>query len=426
MASIWFFEDKAAKFGPYSLLEMQGLIHIGRITRKTRVQKGSAGEWHTAGCLEVLFDQPAINLKSTPQSLQQKSLQQRRLRTTEVIPSNSSPLKRLPVDQQDASSSKQTHWFEGVACSLIVHCFILLVMGFIILHSIDQPQIEISTIFEDHDENEMIDSQIGLTELGVEVSQVNFVDLNVIPKPSLINLENQMDRSVDRMAKRIGNDLEGNLEKGSGFARSVFKRRLNRENAQTGAVQVSLIWEDVNDIDLHVFPPSKEHIWYSNKFSICKGRLDVDMNVSVPYSTEPVENIFWPFRKAPHGKYQVFVHYYRRNGGPTVTPILLMLTVDGKSFILEDQVRVGSPQKLVVSFDYPLTAKTKIALSVESKRREKKEKVALVELAKLEEFLEVNPKFAEQRFLQFAKRFQGTFAAEKAKLLAKGLTLGSR
>ncbi|QDT98380.1 DUF2135 domain-containing protein [Gimesia aquarii] len=426
MAQDWFFENKSTRFGPFTLLEMKGLIHIGRVTRKTRVQMGSTGEWYPAGRLKVLFDQSQEGIDSTAQCLPQKRRFQRPFRATRFSPIKSSSLKPFLMDDQDSFFFKQTHWMEGLACSFVVHFFILLVMGLIILRSIDQPQFEISTVLVEHEEDALIDSKIDLVELNVEVPQTDFIDLNVIPKHGLKNLESQVDRAIDHMARGIGIGREGDLEQGSGYARSVFKSRLKRENAQTGAVQVSLIWEDVNDIDLHVIPPSKEHIWYRHKTSICQGRLDVDMNVRFPFSIEPVENIFWPLRKAPDGEYQVYVHYYRCNGGPTVTPFQVMLTIDGKSFILEEQVREGAPKKLLVSFDYPLSAKTKLALSLESKRQEKKEKVALAELTKLEEFLKDKPHVAKQRYLQFAMRFRGTFAAAKAMKLAEGFTLGSR
>lgn len=424
MTQEWFFDDQSTQFGPFSLLEMKGLIHIGRITRETRVQNGSTGEWHTAGSLDVLFDQVATDEKGPAQGIPQRSVDAGK---SKPKPSSQSLLhKKLPEVEPNDSALNQTHWIVALAYSFMVHLLILLVMALFILSSIDESELKISSEFVDHEENQLLDSKIELEELGVEISQVNILDLNVVPKPNTVHLENQMKRSVDQISTGIENTVEGDLEQGTGFGFSKFKSRLKRENAQTGDVQVSLIWGDINDIDLHVVPPSKERIWYSHQRSRCRGFLDVDMNVSPPYSKEPVENIFWPKRKAPEGAYQIYVHYFAHNGGPILTPIEVMLTIDGEAFILKNEVEKGSTPKLIFSFDYPLSAKSKLTLSVDKKRREKKEKVALAELKKLEEFLKDKPQVAQQRYRKFAERFSGTFAAEKAIELAEGGTLDSQ
>ena len=85
--------------------------------------------------------------------------------------------------------------------------------------------------------------------------------------------------------------------------------RLRREGGKTGDVRVSLIWNNKNDLDLHVVPPSGEEVYYAHKNTRCGGELDVDMNVRGD-STKPVENIYWPAGGAPRGKYRVYVQNY--------------------------------------------------------------------------------------------------------------------
>lgn len=75
-------------------------------------------------------------------------------------------------------------------------------------------------------------------------------------------------------------------------------------------VRASLVWNNRNDLDLHVIAPSGEEIFYGHKESVCGGWLDVDMNVQGE-STKPVENVRWTRGQAPAGKYRVFVQNYR-------------------------------------------------------------------------------------------------------------------
>lgn len=75
-------------------------------------------------------------------------------------------------------------------------------------------------------------------------------------------------------------------------------------------VRASLIWNDRNDLDLHVIAPSGEEIFYGHKHSACKGWLDVDRNVQGE-TLKPVENIRWSKGDAPAGRYKVFVQNYR-------------------------------------------------------------------------------------------------------------------
>jgi len=86
-------------------------------------------------------------------------------------------------------------------------------------------------------------------------------------------------------------------------------KRLEREGGKSGSVQISLAWDDYNDLDLHLFCPSGERIYFNNRNSECGGELDVDMNVK-PVSNSPVENVVWT-SNPPKGTYKVGVHFYK-------------------------------------------------------------------------------------------------------------------
>ena len=89
-----------------------------------------------------------------------------------------------------------------------------------------------------------------------------------------------------------------------------FTRRLQREGGASGEIRISLLWNNTNDLDLHVTPPSGEEISFSHKKSKCGGVLDVDMNVSGNSKT-PIENVFWAHGSAPRGRYKVRVKQYK-------------------------------------------------------------------------------------------------------------------
>ncbi len=109
-----------------------------------------------------------------------------------------------------------------------------------------------------------------------------------------------------------------------------LQKRLQREEAKTGDVQISLMWDNSNDLDLHCTDPSGERIFYGHKRSLTAGELDVDMNARPPYSSQPVENIYWPTNGAPEGRYQVFVHHYSLHSPVDQTPYTVAIKHGGK------------------------------------------------------------------------------------------------
>lgn len=127
--------------------------------------------------------------------------------------------------------------------------------------------------------------------------------------------------------------------------------RLDRESAKTGDVQVSLMWSNRNDVDLHVLTPSGELINFAHRRSECRGTLDVDMNAE-RHSDKPVENIFWPTGQAPHGTYKVYVHLYAVKGGPVPTPFQVYVKKVGQPVEpFRGEIKSGSPL-LVTEFTY--------------------------------------------------------------------------
>lgn len=113
--------------------------------------------------------------------------------------------------------------------------------------------------------------------------------------------------------------------------------RLERELARKGDITVSLSWNTKDDLDLHVFVPGGEEIYYSHKHSkdgLCG--LDVDMNAGGGQTNEPVENVFLGDldnkKQAPLGQYKVVVRNYAYHSSPhdSAVPFLVIVEKNGK------------------------------------------------------------------------------------------------
>ncbi|MBI2571488.1 MAG: hypothetical protein HYV63_31145 [Candidatus Schekmanbacteria bacterium] len=106
-------------------------------------------------------------------------------------------------------------------------------------------------------------------------------------------------------------------------------------------IRASLLWNNRNDLDLHVMTPSGFHIYYGDKSSPCGGELDVDRNVS-GNTTKPVENIRWPTGAAQPGHYQVFVRNFRfHEKDHGATPFRVELEVNGAVRHFEGETGAG-------------------------------------------------------------------------------------
>lgn len=100
-------------------------------------------------------------------------------------------------------------------------------------------------------------------------------------------------------------------------------------------VRVSLVWDNRNDLDLHVTAPSGEEIYFGRKISQCGGMLDVDRNVQGETNT-PVENVRWLRGTAPPGTYRVKVRNYRfHEPDQAPTPFRVEMEVGGELLFYE-------------------------------------------------------------------------------------------
>ena len=113
--------------------------------------------------------------------------------------------------------------------------------------------------------------------------------------------------------------------------RSAALRSRAGEIEVTGDLVVSLLWQSVADLDLHVIDPREEEIYFENPRSLTGGLLEYEANGScLTATTEPLESIFWKAGTAPSGKYQVIVDYYATCGNEVEQEFVVGVWIDGE------------------------------------------------------------------------------------------------
>jgi hypothetical protein len=80
----------------------------------------------------------------------------------------------------------------------------------------------------------------------------------------------------------------------------------------TGDVKVTLSFDRLHDLDLHVVEPGGEEIYYERQSTATGGQLDLDSGAHCEATPANSENVFWPPGGAPAGEYRVFVQNYEQ------------------------------------------------------------------------------------------------------------------
>ena len=148
---------------------------------------------------------------------------------------------------------------------------------------------------------------------------------NVLPKSSSVevlvenkHLGNFVSLTAPEEATEAGklfkwpNDVAWTYD---GEATDALKQRVKAAGGKVDAIfRVSLGWFNFDDLDIHVYPPTGNKIYYGNKFShTTKGQLDVDMNAGGGNSRSAVENVFFNERSfIKDGIYKVVINNYRK------------------------------------------------------------------------------------------------------------------
>jgi hypothetical protein len=160
-------------------------------------------------------------------------------------------------------------------------------------------------------------------------------------------------------------DLRGSLatkrtqcpppQTGALSAPTTDQERVKEAGGHTGRLQVSLAWDDENDLDLSIVCPGGERLSYRTRTGCGGGTLDVDANganPSTPPTKTPVENIVWQ-DNPPSGRYQVFVDFYSRRVADR-SPFRLTVNIPGQpEKRIDDAIGEGEHSKAMYEFTIP-------------------------------------------------------------------------
>lgn len=259
------------------------------------------------------------------------------------------------------------------AVSLTVHLLLLIALAlWIVVEPSDLAQISILSMPPEPDVEEVIEIAPPAEDVPDldEILSAAGGDLTDLPDAPEVNqiadIQTELDETIgfdfapkvsDDLLMPIGGGSEGGGGRGGqGAGEEIgdlmqFVERLQRAGAKSGDVQISLIWDNFNDLDLHVITPRGENIFFGKRRSRCRGELDVDMNAGQGTTREPVENIYWGKGKAPLGKFRVAVHHFRNHGDPDPTLYELRVVVDGTTKVIQGEITYGSPRMIVYEFE---------------------------------------------------------------------------
>ena len=122
--------------------------------------------------------------------------------------------------------------------------------------------------------------------------------------------------------------------------------RLGEGILQTGSgnVQITLIWDNYADIDLHCIDPAGVHIYYGNDYSYYTGGF-LDYDNIVAYGPE---NIY--FSPAPAGTYRVYIHYYSANYGISSVRYQVAVNINGRGYVYEGVISGQGSTVDIVTF----------------------------------------------------------------------------
>jgi len=111
----------------------------------------------------------------------------------------------------------------------------------------------------------------------------------------------------------------------------IYQLPVSIVEAGTGQLQVSLSWDQPNDLDLHLVEPNGEEIYYSNDYSVNGGVLDLDSNPDCYIDGVQNENITYSDESTVEtGTYTVRVDLYSACSVTAQTNFIVTARLNGE------------------------------------------------------------------------------------------------
>ena len=167
------------------------------------------------------------------------------------------------------------------------------------------------------------------------------------------------DKEINKLLQRIDRELENCCQCGvvvpeidSLQEDPVIDSLREAYDACNGEVTVTLAWQTTDDLDLHLVEPDGTVVYYNNRRSSNGAELDIDMNNRDNTSGTPIENICYR-SSAPTGKYQVIVHFFRRDTAEPEIPYTVYVRNGSSQKYFQGVQTTIREKQLVYEFNYP-------------------------------------------------------------------------
>jgi len=172
----------------------------------------------------------------------------------------------------------------------------------------------------------------------------------IVEVPKIIEVPNR-----NRNSNNVSNSNPNNKPLNFNQRQSVDNQVKNRLSSPIGKdLNFALIWDNYNDVDLHVKTPNGRFINYQNR-NYAGGHLDVDKNVAnqskVP---NPIENIRWD-SNAPKGKYEVYANLFSidpRNRGQDTNLRFVLYDDEREVTSFQNVIKPYQKGRRIKLFDY--------------------------------------------------------------------------
>jgi len=198
------------------------------------------------------------------------------------------------------------------------------------------------------------EQQEELEKIQSEVLEILLEDERVIE---------YVEKAIKKVKKEPG-DVDFNIE-----AESKFRTRVKTLQAADGALRFSLLWDNMNDLDLIIKTPAGDVIHRGKRRSSCGGKLDLEMNAK-PQMKAAMENIVWPAGKAPPtGKYYVCIWHRNRHRGirkSDPTDYILRVKIGADYHLYGGQASYGDKLEVIAIIDVPDAATLRARMEQEA------------------------------------------------------------